>query len=676
VRRWALLAPLVFALLLIPAPGASAATCTVSASGSWAASGTWSCHSVPGDSDAVVIPAGKTVSLPDGDGESVASVTIKGGTLALGDSSELDAGDFAAAGGATISGPQYALLEVDLADGVQATIDAGGLTVNGAYVNMAGNGTFGVAGPLTLTNGGWVESDVDTTWTGSAPWQLGGGVGTTPDAPPTSAFEMVGGRLTIASATAAQLTAGGGDGMIELDGGATLFKQDATTTALAVAVLLDTAEVHVVAGKLIGRFTGAGELSISGGATLGLSGSGAQFAPPAIDAKGGTIEVEPGADVALALPAMPALHHVGVLAGASLDVSVDTGSGPVEADAAPDDLAQEIAISGGATLSIDGGGGILGLSDGETLGGGGVLDGSLVNTAGTVAPNGTLHVTGNYSQAADGALALDLRSASDRDSLAVDGTVDLAGTLRVDTAYAPAAGAAPLVLAAASKPDGAFAKTLAPISAEHGWEPAYGTTGVSLTIGAPSASGDAPASLTAPSLRPAVPVVGGRTTCLPGAWKGARTLSYQWLRGTKPIAGATKARYRVAPADRAYRLSCRVTATSAGGDKASASSKRARVRLGLTIGGVSAGTGGALSASVWCARSERRCSGSLSLLVAGHAVARGHFALEAPGGVVRMTRVAGASRSSKGEAATVRAVYRNRAHAARDVLRRLVLERI
>ena len=304
-------------------------------------------------------------------------------------------------------------------------------------MNMAGNGTFGVAGPLTLTNGGWAESDVDTTWSGSTPWQLGGGAGSAADTPPISAFEMVGGRLTISSATAAQLAPGGGDGMIELDGGATLFKQDATTTTLGVTVLLDSAEVHVVAGRLIGRFSGAGELSISPGATLGLSGTGAQFTPPAIDIKGGTIEVEPGADASLALPAMPALHHIGVLAGASLDVSVETGTGPVEAEAAPDDLAQEIAIGGGATLSIDGGGGILALAEGETLGGGGMLDGSLVNTAGTVAPNGKLNVTGNYSQAADGALALDLRSASDGDSLAVDGMADLAGTLRVATAYAP-----------------------------------------------------------------------------------------------------------------------------------------------------------------------------------------------------------------------------------------------
>jgi hypothetical protein len=291
-----------------------------------------------------------------------------------------------------------------------------------------------------------------------------------------------------------------------------------------------------------------------------------------------------------------------------------------------------------------------------------------------VAPNGTLQVTGNYAQAEDGTLALDRRSASDGDSLAVDGMVDLAGTLRVATAYAPATGAAPLVLAATSKPDGAFAKTVAPISAGHAWVPAYSATGVSLVLGAPGARGIARASLTAPSLRPAVPVVGGRATCLAEAWKGAHALAYQWLRGALPIAGATRPRYRVALADRGHRLSCRVTATSAGGDKLTAASRRARVRLGLRIEGVSAETGGTLSASVWCARSERRCSGSLSVLVAGHAVALGHFALRAPGGVVRMRPIAGAARSAKGgEAATVRAVYRNRAHAPRDVLRRLVL---
>ena len=67
---------------------------------------------MPGATDAVVIPAGKTVSVADGSNPGAASVTLKGGTLALGDASELDTGDFAAIGGGTISGPQYALLQV------------------------------------------------------------------------------------------------------------------------------------------------------------------------------------------------------------------------------------------------------------------------------------------------------------------------------------------------------------------------------------------------------------------------------------------------------------------------------------------------------------------------------------------------------------------------------------
>ncbi len=638
MRRWALLAPLAFALLLIPVPGASAATCTVSASGSWTASGTWSCHSVPGDSDAVVIPAGKTVSLPDGDGESAASVTIKGGTLALGDSSELDAADFAAVGGGTISGPQYALLEVDLDDGVQATIDAGGLTVNGAYVNMAGNGTS--AWPARSRSRTAVGSRATSTRHGAAAL------------PGTRRRSRQRGRraadlgLRDGRRATHDLLRDGGTARA----GRRRRHDRARRRRDALQAGCDDhdarrhraarhAEVHVVAGRLIGRFSGAGELSISPGATLGLSGTGAQFTPPAIDIKGGTIEVEPGADASLALPAMPALHHIGVLAGASLDVSVDTGTGPVEAEAAPDDLAQEIAIGGGATLSIDGGGGILALAEGETLGGGGMLDGSLVNTAGTVAPNGKLNVTGNYSQAADGTLALDLRSASDGDSLTVDGMVDLAGTLRVATAYAPGPRAAPLVLAATSKPEGAFAKTFAPISAERGWVPGVwrhrrlARARRAERRGRRACVADGARSATRRARR------GRAHDLLPGDVEGRAHAGLSMARGTRPIAGATRARYRVAPADRGHRLSCRVTATSAEGARATASSRRARVHLGLGIAGVSAGAGGALSANVWCARSERRCSGSLSLLVAGHAVALGHFTLRSPGGIVRMTAV-------------------------------------
>jgi hypothetical protein len=663
VRRWALRASLPFALLLIPAPGASAASCIATASGPWSSSSTWICGTlpaVPDEDDAVLIPAGRVVSLADGDTESAARLTLRG-TLALSDQSELDADGFTASGG-TVSGPQYAMLVVTVATGEQAIVDSAGLTVNGAYLNVTGDGTLALSGPLTLRDGGWVESDIDATWAGAAPWQLGGAAGS-----PASGFEMFGARLTIAGATAAQIS-GAGDGVIQLDGGASLVKQDATTTRLDVGVLLDNADIQVLAGKLAGRFQGIGSLTIAAGATLALAGSGQQLAPPAFTAAGGTLEVEADADVAIVLPGAPALRRLVVAAGAALDVGIDYGDGPVEASAPADALADEIAIGAGGTLAIDAGAGTLALASDDTLSGSGTVDGALENRGGTVSPNGALRISGAYTQAAGGTLALDRRSASEGDSLRVEGSVTLAGTLRVATSYSPAATATPLVLAAAAKPAGAFAKLLAPLPGGNAWEASYGATGVTLL--APGGAG-APAAVAKPTLRPALPVVGGLTRCLPGKWTGAHSLAYQWLRGGKPVARATKQRYRVAPADRGRRLACRVTATATGGARAAATSNRARVRTGLRIGKVTARPGGRFSVTLRCAAAERRCSGSLQVLVAGRAIASGHFAVRAPGGEVELAPAGKGARA--GGAAVVRATYRNGKGAARDVRRQVPL---
>ena len=199
--------------------------------------------------DAVVIPAGKTVSVADDDTPSAGLLTLRG-TLALGDLSEVDVSDLAAGGG-TISGPQFAMLVVTVESGGQAMIDGAGLTIDGAYLNVTGDGTFAIAGPLALNDGGWVESDIDAIWTGSAPWRIGGAAGS-----PASGFEISGAQLAIAGATAAA-TAGAGDATIQVDAGSTLVKQDATTSDIGVDVLTDGATVRVAAGKLIGRFQGA-----------------------------------------------------------------------------------------------------------------------------------------------------------------------------------------------------------------------------------------------------------------------------------------------------------------------------------------------------------------------------------------------------------------------------------
>lgn len=664
MRRWAPPALLLLALLLIPVPGASAASCTVAASGAWAAAGTWSgCGGgTPGAADDVVIPAGKSVSVADGDTRSADALTIRG-TLALGDQAELDTTDLAASGG-TISGPQYAMLVVTVPTGEQATVDGAGLTVSSAYLNVTGDGTFAIAGPLALNDGGWIESDIDATWTGAAPWQLGGAPSS-----PASGFEVFGAQLTVSGATSAQLTSGGGDGVIQLDGGATLVKSDATTTDLELAVLIDTARITVTAGKLIGQFQGAGSLAIAAGATLGLSGDDVQVTPPDIDVDGGNLEVEPGARVTLALPGAPALRRLSVAAGATLDLTIDDGaSGPVTESSPPDAIGDQTAVATDATLTIEGGGGTLALSSGDSLSGTGTLDGSVENGGGTVSPSGALHVTGDYSQGSGGTLAIDLRGAGDGDSLHIDGAATLAGTLTVRTTYAPAAGAAPLVLGASAKPGGTFTKTLAPVGSQ-AWTPSYTAAGVVLGRAA-GGGGAAAAQSSKPTLVPALPVIGGLTRCVPGTWPGTHGQSFQWLRAGKPIANATAARYRPAPADRGRALSCRVTVTTAAGTHASAISKRARVRTGLRIGAVTVTSGGDVTVALRCASSEGRCSGSLRVLVAGHAVAGGHFALHAPGGVVQLAPVGSGPANG---AAVVRASYRNGKGAARNVDRRFAL---
>lgn len=59
--------------------------------------------------------------------------------------------------------------------------------------------------------------------------------------------------------------------------------------------------------------------------------------------------------------------------------------------------------------------------------------------------------------------------------------------------------------------------------------------------------------------------VGRTLTVRRGSWLAGPTFKYRWLRGGKPIKGATRKTYRLHSADRGKRISCRVTATNATG---------------------------------------------------------------------------------------------------------------
>ncbi|MDR3202153.1 MAG: hypothetical protein LBT54_03335 [Bifidobacteriaceae bacterium] len=74
-----------------------------------------------------------------------------------------------------------------------------------------------------------------------------------------------------------------------------------------------------------------------------------------------------------------------------------------------------------------------------------------------------------------------------------------------------------------------------------------------------------------------VKAVGSKLRAKAGAWSPRPTLAYQWYRGGKEIANATKAVYKLRPADRGKRISVKVTAVRAGyaaESKASAKTKR------------------------------------------------------------------------------------------------------
>lgn len=73
--------------------------------------------------------------------------------------------------------------------------------------------------------------------------------------------------------------------------------------------------------------------------------------------------------------------------------------------------------------------------------------------------------------------------------------------------------------------------------------------------------------------------VGKRLTARPGAWTPRpASYRYQWLRGGRPIRGATRATYALTRADGGKRISVRVTARGAGGTRAVVSPARAVAR--------------------------------------------------------------------------------------------------
>jgi hypothetical protein len=254
------------------------------------------------------------------------------------------------------------------------------------------------------------------------------------------------------------------------------------------------------------------------------------------------------------------LQKTGGLGTSDVRVAANAGTlsvatGTLSTGVAMTQTAGSIALAGTldlTTLTLDGG----------TLTGGGTVDGTLVNTAGHVAPGnspGTLTVTGAFTQGDGGVLDVEVAGAT-ADLLDVTGAATLDGDVAVvkDPAFDPAPGSAFRFLNAASV-TGAFD------GVQNGALPG----GRSFTLDYPSApagarlvvQGPATPVNNAPPTVVGTPAVGQTLTCQDGTWSGNPTITVQWLRDGQPIAGATGRTYVVTADDALHKLSCRETAT-------------------------------------------------------------------------------------------------------------------
>ena len=365
-----------------------------------------------------------------------------------------------------------------------------------------------------------------------------------------------------------------------------------------------------------------------------------QVAPPAVDAAGGTLEVEPDADVVAALSGEPGAARLSrrrrrlARRRASTDGSAPGRGAPRRparsATRSRSRRARRSPSTAAAARSRSPPERPQRVGHARRLARERRRHGRAERRA---ARHGQLH------QGAGATLALDLRSAADGDRCSVGGA-RARGHARGDHEYTPAK-AARSSCSAPRRSRRDVREVLAPLPAGLAWDPAYGATGV--TLGVTGAGASAPVSLTRPSLRPAAPVVGGRTRCLPGKWTGAHTLTYQWLSGGKPIAHANTQFRRVTPADRGRALACRVTAIATGGVV-----RRPRARPPACA---------PVSTSARSAPARRRRLGGARLsreradlpgLPArarrGSLVASGHFAVRSPGGAARLAAVGSGER--------------------------------
>jgi len=456
------------------------------ADGSIASDGTGSLVIAP--NGFLVKSGGSGISTISAQSSNSSTVSAASGTLQFAGSGT-HSGHFTANVGTTIT---FSAPSTDL----QGTVDGGGtfsfpsgLTfLDGAYAptgtTAIGGGTVVVSLPSSTTNltftSGTMNLGDTFTMTGTGTWSGGtmsnGGT-----------FDVASGAtLTIDAANALAIISNA------------TFVNDGTTNYTAAAPNY----LKMVGGTL----TNNGTFDIQTDQPI----VGIAFAPSSLKPSPTKLKAKPDA---LIIGGSPVITNNGTFqkSGGSGTTSIDpafTNTATVLALLGTMDFTTTYTQSSGTTTLGPGGISVASALqlNGGTLNGAGTLTGDLQNSA-TVAPGdpstiGTIAITGNYTQAAGGALTMKIGGAASFDQLQVGSAATLAGTLNESliNGYAPANGATFPVMTFASRSGDFAVKNLPTFDGTHGsFTASYTPTELDLTAVVTPSQSDLSMSMNGPA---------------------------------------------------------------------------------------------------------------------------------------------------------------------------------
>jgi hypothetical protein len=327
------------------------------------------------------------------------------------------------------------------ADSIQAGGDLS--VVSGGVLTLTSTSNDSAVADLFLEGGGELDGPSGRTLTVAANFDWGGtGSGT------------------------ARLNGAGGSGLAISSGPLTIDGSSSTPLLLAGSLNTGSSTVSITnPGFQASSGTSVTTAStITLGSTVNVGGSGATFTAAGVNATGGLAQTYGFGTNTLVLTG-------GTTTVASAN-TLDTGPLALQGGILVDD--GTVAPSPNAVTLTAG-----------TLRGTGTVAGAVVNTSGTVSPGdatpGTLSVSGNYSQASGGTLAITLASGGSA-QLSVAGTASLGGTLSLTNAsgFTPSQTSTFKVLASTGATSGTFATIGGPNAGSY--YPQYSASGVTLLV--------------------------------------------------------------------------------------------------------------------------------------------------------------------------------------------------